>query len=135
MLHKMKALFPRFDIPVKHARLDKEFEGGKHEGPTRFFVETVSFCMKELRACVLVGLFFIAMILLPRHGLLGIPRYDALLIVAIVIQGWMLWTKLETLDELRAITLFHIVGFVLRRSRLQVASRLGVTRISPNPNC
>ena len=113
MLNKMKAWFPRFDIPVEFARLDQQFESDQCKGVTRFFVETVFFCMKELRACVFVGLFFTAMILLPRHGLFGIPRYDALLIVAIAIQGWMLWSKLETLDELRAITLFHVVGFAL----------------------
>jgi uncharacterized membrane protein YoaT (DUF817 family) len=49
----------------------------------------------------------------PRGGLLGIPRYDLLLIIAILIQAVMVLTGLETLDELKAITLFHVIGFCL----------------------
>ena len=50
---------------------------------------------------------------IPKAGLLGIPRYDVLLIIAILIQAWMLACRLETIDELKAITLFHLVGFAL----------------------
>src|SRR5690606_14681320 len=39
--------------------------------------------------------------------------YDALLGIAIAIQAWMVLAKLETLDELKAICLFHVVGFAL----------------------
>lgn len=44
---------------------------------------------------------------------MGVPRYDVLLIVALLIQIAMVWTKLETVDELKAICLFHVVGFGL----------------------
>lgn len=66
-----------------------------------------------MRACLFVGLFFTAVFAVPKSGLLGIDRYDLLLIIAIAIQAAMLLLKLETLDEVKAITLFHIVGFVL----------------------
>ncbi len=49
----------------------------------------------------------------PRSGLWVIPRYDVLLICALTIQFWMVWTQLEALDELKAITIFHLVGFAL----------------------
>ena len=71
------------------------------------------FGLKEMRACLFAGLFFAAMFLTPRGGLLGVPRYDLLLLIALAIQGWMLWTGLESLDELKAITLFHLLGFAL----------------------
>lgn len=45
--------------------------------------------------------------------MLGLPRYDMLLLIALVIQGWMLWSGRETLDELKAICLFHLLGFAL----------------------
>jgi pyridoxamine 5'-phosphate oxidase len=35
----------------------------------------------------------------PRTGVLGLPRYDVLLAIALAIQGWMLWSGRETLDE------------------------------------
>ncbi|MDP8099509.1 DUF817 domain-containing protein [Pasteurella atlantica] len=82
-------------------------------GIKRFFVELCFFCLKELRACLFAGLFFIAIFIIPRAGLLGIPRYDLLLIFAISLQALMLFFKLETFDELKAITIFHIVGFAL----------------------
>ena len=67
----------------------------------------------QARACLFVVLFFAAVFSFPRSGVWGIPRYDALLIIALAIQGWMLWAKLETLDELKAICLFHVIGFAL----------------------
>lgn len=82
-------------------------------GMSRFFAEFLFFGIKEVRACLFVGLFFAAVFTVPRGGIWGIPRYDALLVIAIAIQAWMVWAKLETVDELKAITLFHIIGFAL----------------------
>ena len=82
-------------------------------GPSRFLIEFLYFGIKEARACLFVGLFFAAVFAVPRAGIVGLPRYDVLLIIALAIQGWMVWAKLETLDELKAITLFHVIGFAL----------------------
>lgn len=82
-------------------------------GHKRIFVEFLFFGLKEARASLFAGLFFAAVFLVPREGIFHIPRYDLLLAIAILIQGWMLWTKLETWDELKAICIFHLVGFVL----------------------
>jgi len=82
-------------------------------GLRRFIVEFIYFGVKEARACLFVVLFFTAVFSVPRNGLFGIPRYDALLLIALGIQAWMVWAKLETWDELKAICLFHVIGFVL----------------------
>lgn len=82
-------------------------------GWRRFVVEFLYFGAKEARACLFVGLFFAAVFAVPRTGLLGLPRYDALLVIALGIQVWMVRVKLETLDEAKAITVFHLVGFAL----------------------
>ncbi|HMC56603.1 MAG TPA: DUF817 domain-containing protein [Gemmatimonadaceae bacterium] len=79
----------------------------------RWAREFVAFGLKEARACLFAGLFFLAVFTVPRAGLLGIPRYDLLLLIALAIQAWMVWAKLETLDEVKAITLFHVLGFSL----------------------
>ncbi len=79
----------------------------------RGLTEFVWFGLKEARACLFAGLFFLAVFTVPRAGLLGLPRYDALLVIAIGIQLWMVLAKLETWDELKAITLFHVLGFGL----------------------
>ncbi len=53
------------------------------------------------------------MFLIPKTGVVGIPRYDVLLIIALVIQAWMVVAKLESFDELKAICLFHVLGITL----------------------
>jgi uncharacterized membrane protein YoaT (DUF817 family) len=82
-------------------------------GFKRFLLEFWYFGIKNARACLFVFLFFSAVFLTPRAGLLGLPRYDLLLVIAISIQAWMIWTKLETLDEFKAICVFHLIGFLL----------------------
>jgi uncharacterized membrane protein YoaT (DUF817 family) len=82
-------------------------------GVRRGLLEFGYFVAKEARACLFVALFFLSVFTVPRAGLFGLPRYDALLIIAIGIQAWMLWAKLESWDEVKAITLFHLVGFCL----------------------
>lgn len=82
-------------------------------GIRRCSLEFLWFGIKEARACLFAGLFFIAVFATPKAGLLGLPRYDALLLIALAIQVWMVWAKLETLDELKAVCLFHVVGFAL----------------------
>jgi len=82
-------------------------------GVRRFALEFWAFGIKQVRACLFVGLFFTAVFTVPRSGVLGVPRYDVLLVVALAIQLWMVRAKLESIDELKAITLFHVLGFML----------------------
>jgi uncharacterized membrane protein YoaT (DUF817 family) len=79
----------------------------------RFLKEFIAFGVKEARACIFAGSFFLAVFLVPRSGVLGIPRYDLLLLIAIAIQAAMVLTGIETWDELKAISLFHLLGFCL----------------------
>jgi len=82
-------------------------------GLRRFVWEFWFFGLKNARSCLFVGLFFAAVFVTPRAGLWGVPRYDLLLIAALAIQIAMVATRLESWDELKAISLFHVVGFVL----------------------
>lgn len=82
-------------------------------GLRRGLIEFLYFGVKQARACLFAGLFFIAVFAVPRAGVFGVPRYDLLLLIALGIQGWMLYAKLETWDEVKAITLFHLIGFAL----------------------
>ena len=82
-------------------------------GARRGLCEFLAFGVKEARSCLFAGLFFLAVFAVPRGGWMGIPRYDLLLAAAVAIQAAMVWARLETMDELRAISLFHVVGFAL----------------------
>ncbi|MFT0212558.1 DUF817 domain-containing protein [Pseudomonas sp. F1_0610] len=82
-------------------------------GFKRFCLEFVFFGIKEARACLFAGFFFLALFLVPKQGVLGLPRYDFLLLLAVSFQLLMLWRRLETWDEFKAICVFHVVGFVM----------------------
>jgi uncharacterized membrane protein YoaT (DUF817 family) len=84
-----------------------------HHPLVHAFLELFFFTVKEARACLFAGLFFISVFCVPKMGIFGLPRYDVLLIIAVGIQAMMLWTQLETWDEFKAICVFHVVGFVL----------------------
>ena len=90
-------------------------------GIARFSTEFLYFGIKEARACLFVALFFAAMMLTPRAGIFGLPRYDVLLVAALGIQIGMVWTNLESLDELKAICVFHVVGFALEAFKVSSA--------------
>lgn len=76
-------------------------------------LELLHFIWKQMQSCVFPVLFFVAVFLVPRAGFWGIPRYDVLFLIAVIIQIWLLWSGRETMDELKSITLFHILGFAL----------------------
>lgn len=85
-------------------------------------LEFLFFGLKEARACLFAGLFFVAVFAMPRGGLWGMPRYDLLLLYALAVQVWMLRSGLETWDEFRAICLFHAVGFGLEVFKTSIGS-------------
>lgn len=112
--HGQKNIFYRFDSFLTN-KAPLEIQGIK-----RFFAEFGFFVLKQLRACLFAGLFFLALFLCPREGIFGIPRYDILLLVAIFLQIFMLLCKLESLDELKAICFFHFLGFILEAFKTSV---------------
>lgn len=75
--------------------------------------ELALFGLKQARACLFAVLLFGGAVLVPETGLLGLPRYDVFLLLALGIQAWMVWTRLETREELLAISIFHLVGFAM----------------------
>lgn len=82
-------------------------------GPALWLAEFLFFGFKNARACLFAGLFFITVFLTPNEGVFGVAKYDVLLLIALLLQIGMVWLKLETWDELKAISLFHLVGFAL----------------------
>jgi uncharacterized membrane protein YoaT (DUF817 family) len=75
--------------------------------------EFLMFGIKEARACIFAGSFFVILAASKYVPLYGLPRYDFLLIAAVLLQIGLLATKLETIDELKTICLFHVIGLCL----------------------
>ncbi|MBC8953411.1 DUF817 domain-containing protein [Xenorhabdus sp. PB62.4] len=82
-------------------------------GVKRFILEFLFFGLINARSCLFAGFFFLALFLVPAKGIVGIPRYDVLLVFAVTFQTLLIWSKLETWDELKAICVFHLVGFIM----------------------
>lgn len=75
--------------------------------------EFLIFGLKQARACVFAGSFFVVLALSNVIPLFGLPRYDFLFIAAVLIQLVLIWRKLETKEEVGMIMLFHLIGFAL----------------------
>jgi len=75
--------------------------------------EFAIFGLKEARACVFAGGFFLILILSKAISIPGLPRYDLILILALLLQAGMLAFRLETWDEARVLVLFHAFGLGL----------------------
>jgi uncharacterized membrane protein YoaT (DUF817 family) len=78
-----------------------------------FLKEFLIFGLKQARACVFAGSFFVLLFASNHIPLFGIARYDFLFVAAILIQVVLYLIKLETKDEVKVIFLFHIIGLVL----------------------
>ena len=73
--------------------------------------EFIAFGIKQGWACLfggaMLGLLLATFLFYPDEA--ALPRYDFLVIGAVIIQLLMLWTGLETLEEARVIlSLIHI---------------------------
>jgi len=100
-------------ITILDKRLSNRSAREDLQGVMRFIHEFWWFGIKEARSCLFAGLFFLAVFLVPRAGLLGVARYDLLLLIALGLQAWLIWRKIETWDEARTILVFHLAGFAL----------------------
>ncbi|MEK7641713.1 MAG: DUF817 domain-containing protein [Patescibacteria group bacterium] len=75
--------------------------------------EFLLFGLKQARAAIFAGSFFLLLFLSNYIPLFGLARYDFLFIAAVLIQAILYFTKLETKDEVKVIFLFHIIGLIL----------------------
>ncbi len=75
--------------------------------------EFLIFGLKQARAAIFAGSFFLLLFASNHIPLFGFARYDFLFVVAVLIQVILYLTRLETKDEVKVIFLFHIVGLVL----------------------
>jgi len=75
--------------------------------------EFLFFGLKQARASIFAGSFFILLFASNHIPLFGLARYDFLFIAAVLIQILLYASKLETKDEVKVICLFHVIGLVL----------------------
>lgn len=83
------------------------------EPMSTFVREAIFFGLKEARASIFAGSFFVLLFLSSHIPLFGLARYDFLFLAAIALQAILYFTKIETGDEVKTIFLFHIIGLCL----------------------
>lgn len=90
-----------------------------HRFPNNKLVEFLFFGLLQARACVFAGSFFVLLFASNHIHIAGLARYDVIFLGAILIQIILVLTKIETVDEVKVIFMFHIIGFVLELFKTQ----------------
>lgn len=80
------------------------------------------FGWQQALSCLFPVVIFASLALTKIIPLPILPRYDWLLIICILMQWWMLRSGLETKDELKVITLFHLIGLALEIFKVNMGS-------------
>jgi uncharacterized membrane protein YoaT (DUF817 family) len=75
--------------------------------------EFIIFGIKEARACIFPAAFFLILFLSSHISIPRLPRYDLILILALLVQVLLVVTGTESIDELKVLTMFHVIGLGL----------------------
>jgi uncharacterized membrane protein YoaT (DUF817 family) len=84
--------------------------------------QLIHFGWGQALSCLFPVVIFASLALTQIFPLPFLPRYDWLLIICVLMQIVMLRARLETKDELKVITLFHIIGLTLELFKVHMGS-------------
>lgn len=87
-----------------------------------FFVQLFRFGWEQALSCLFPVFIFASLAITQYIPLPFLPRYDWLLILFLLMQWWMVRSGLETRDELKVITLFHLIGLGLEIFKVHMGS-------------
>jgi uncharacterized membrane protein YoaT (DUF817 family) len=89
----------------------------------RWINALLDFTWQETASCFF-AVYILLMLMVTRYfPLPAIARYDAMLILCIVMQVAMVWIfKIETVDELKVICLFHLLGTSMEIFKVHMGS-------------
>ncbi|SDN81258.1 Uncharacterized membrane protein YoaT, DUF817 family [Paenibacillus sp. yr247] len=86
------------------------------------FRELIFLGWKEAMCCIFPVIIFLTLAVSKLFPVQLIYRYDFILIVCILAQLMLVWSKMESIDELKVITLFHVIGFGLELYKVNMGS-------------
>jgi len=84
--------------------------------------QLIYFGWEQALSCIFPVVIFVSLALTKMIELPLIPRYDWLLLICLLMQWLMVRTGLETMDELKVITVFHIIGLALELFKVHMGS-------------
>ncbi|WP_246569750.1 DUF817 domain-containing protein [Lentibacillus saliphilus] len=84
--------------------------------------QLIHFGWEQALSCLFPVVVFASLAFTQIVELPLLARYDWLLILFLVMQWWMVRSGLETRDELKVITLFHLIGLALEIFKVHMGS-------------
>ncbi|MCH1625669.1 DUF817 domain-containing protein [Ferdinandcohnia quinoae] len=88
----------------------------------RSLKQLVHFGWVQTLSCLFPVVIFASLAITKILPLPYLSRYDWLLIICLLMQWWMVYSRLETLDELKVITVFHLIGLALEVFKTHMGS-------------
>ena len=92
-----------------------------HPAWFRFVVELHAFAWHQALACAF-PVFIFAALGATHYTALGLYRYDLLLLLCVLFQLGVYLRGIETLDEVKVICLFHVLGLALELWKVHLGS-------------
>ena len=80
------------------------------------------FGYEQAMSCIFPVIIFLTLAITKLIEIPFMPRYDFILLICIVTQLFMVVFKFETLDELKVICVFHIIGLSLEIYKVHMGS-------------
>lgn len=80
------------------------------------------FAWNQVLSCIFPIGVFASLALAKLIHIPGLPRYDFVLLLCVGIQWAMIRFRLETLDELKVICVFHVIGLAMEIYKTQIGS-------------
>lgn len=88
----------------------------------RFIRLLLHFGYQEAMSCLFPVFIFAALAVSKFVAIPGLPRYDLLLLLCLAFQVFMVKSGLESRDELKVITVFHLIGLCLEIFKVHMGS-------------
>lgn len=88
----------------------------------RFIRLLLHFGYQEAMSCLFPVFIFTSLAVSKFVAIPGLPRYDLLLLLCLAFQVFMVKSGLESRDELKVITVFHLIGLCLEIFKVHMGS-------------
>ncbi|MED1944611.1 MULTISPECIES: DUF817 domain-containing protein [Brevibacillus] len=88
----------------------------------RYMRLLLHFGYQEAMSCLFPVFIFASLALSKFVTIPGLPRYDLLLLLCLLFQIFMVKSGLESRDELKVITVFHVIGLCLEIFKVHMGS-------------
>jgi uncharacterized membrane protein YoaT (DUF817 family) len=83
----------------------------------------IHFGWQEALSCFFAFSILLMLMITRYYPLPGLPRYDYMLLFCLAMQVAMVWVfRMETIDELKVICLFHILGTTMEIFKIRMGS-------------